>query len=408
MMSPAVSVVLLLAINSIDAGCNFGCPRGSCCTSYGSCGSCGYGWPNLVDPNAGRCLSTGCPAGMCCSRYGYCGSTPAYCGNIGWHGFGNCALTGCGAGLCCSTYGYCGNSVAACPWYRKSSNVIDVPSLDGVLHSGLAKLYEVNSEYVYTACGFNYTTSGNVASLNYAQFDPFTVNGIPSTNPSCNKKALVTGPGNTKITVTIVDRCPPEANCNKGDIGLSLPAFKALTGNDEGPVKIYDSRNNMIQPQIYDLQNGLIPPYIHDSHNNMIQPQIYDSQNGMIQPQAYDSHNNMIQPQIYDSQNGMIQPQTYDLQNGMIPPQGQHTFVVSRKNSSINAAEQEERSIVPLEMQDELKINPETPIMHYYVTHEPMRRETPIGNTYSGTERSVPLNLGECKRIAKDSLTRRR
>ncbi|CAF0990556.1 unnamed protein product [Didymodactylos carnosus] len=195
----------------------------------GKCGRCGQ--PAVVDYNAGRCLSTGCPAGMCCSRYGYCGSTAAYCGSYGWQGYGNCASTGCGSSLCCTGYGYCGTSY--CRWFGKSSSEISVPSLDGVVHAGRAKLYTITDDYLYTACGFNSTTNDDaVASLNYAQFDPFTVNGIGSTNPSCNRKALVTGPSGKQVTVTIVDRCPSEADCGKGDLGLALAAFKTVTDDN--------------------------------------------------------------------------------------------------------------------------------------------------------------------------------
>ncbi|CAF0765172.1 unnamed protein product [Didymodactylos carnosus] len=272
--------VILLAVSDIDANCYGGCPAGYCCSSYGFCGNtatyCGGAWTGAVAAvgncqvsgcasglccsrygycgtgvdfcggsvwqggSGGNCAATGCAAGLCCSRYGYCGNTAEYCGGSGLTGYGNCAASGCGSGLCCSSYGYCGNVATYCPWYRKSSS-IPVPDLDGVTHAGVATLYSVNPNYVYTACGLNYTADGYVAALNYAQFDPFTINGIPSTNPSCNKKALVTGPNGTEITVKIVDRCPKEGDCNKGDLGLTLSAFKALAGDhvdDIGSVKI--------------------------------------------------------------------------------------------------------------------------------------------------------------------------
>jgi len=50
------------------------------------------------------------------------------------------------------------------------------------------------------------------AALNQVQFDPYTVNGIPSTNPVCQKKALVKGPKG-EITVRFIDRCP---DCQEG------------------------------------------------------------------------------------------------------------------------------------------------------------------------------------------------
>jgi hypothetical protein len=49
-------------------------------------------------------------------------------------------------------------------------------------------------------------------ALNQVQFDPYTVNGIPSTNPVCQKKALVKGPKG-EIIVRFIDRCP---DCQEG------------------------------------------------------------------------------------------------------------------------------------------------------------------------------------------------
>jgi len=64
------------------------------------------------------------------------------------------------------------------------------------------------------------------AALNQAQFDPYTVDGIPSNNPICQKKALVKGPQG-EITVRFVDRCP---ECQEGDLGLTEEAFLAVNG----------------------------------------------------------------------------------------------------------------------------------------------------------------------------------
>ena len=50
------------------------------------------------------------------------------------------------------------------------------------------------------------------AALNQAQFDPYTVDGIPSNNPICQKKALVKGPQG-QVIVRFVDRCP---DCQEG------------------------------------------------------------------------------------------------------------------------------------------------------------------------------------------------
>ena len=63
-----------------------------------------------------------------------------------------------------------------------------------------ARSLDENNEKVYTA------------ALNEAQFDPFTVNGIPSTNPICQKKAIAKGPKG-EIVVRFVDRCE---ECKKG------------------------------------------------------------------------------------------------------------------------------------------------------------------------------------------------
>ncbi len=45
------------------------------------------------------------------------------------------------------------------------------------------------------------------AALNQAQFDPYTINGIPSTNPICHKTAVVKG-SKGEIKVRFIDRCP--------------------------------------------------------------------------------------------------------------------------------------------------------------------------------------------------------
>ena len=112
--------------------------------------------------------------------------------------------------------------------------------------------------YNETKVGSQYSTCGTerarslseddtkvyVAALNQAQFDPYTVNGIPSSNPICNKKAVVKGP-NGQITVRFVDRCfdCKEGTCrleslgsfadnfsSLGDIALTQEAFVAVAG----------------------------------------------------------------------------------------------------------------------------------------------------------------------------------
>jgi hypothetical protein len=63
-----------------------------------------------------------------------------------------------------------------------------------------ARSLDENDEKIYTA------------ALNEVQFDPFTANGIPSTNPICQKKAIAKGPKG-EIVVRFVDRCQ---ECKKG------------------------------------------------------------------------------------------------------------------------------------------------------------------------------------------------
>jgi len=75
-----------------------------------------------------------------------------------------------------------------------------------------------------------------IGAINALQFDPYTLNGIASTNKICSRKALITGPSGTKIIVKIVDRCP---DCQKGDLALSRTAFLAVAGEmGTGHVKI--------------------------------------------------------------------------------------------------------------------------------------------------------------------------
>lgn len=71
----------------------------------------------------------------------------------------------------------------------------------------------------YSTCGISRARSLDdgdekiyTAALNEEQFDPYTVSGIPSTNPICEKKALVKGV-NGEIVVRFVDRCQ---DCKQG------------------------------------------------------------------------------------------------------------------------------------------------------------------------------------------------
>jgi len=65
-----------------------------------------------------------------------------------------------------------------------------------------------------------------VAALNEVQFDPYTTDGIPSTNPICEKKAIAKG-AKGEITVRFVDRC---RGCKQDEIALTHEAFMAVAG----------------------------------------------------------------------------------------------------------------------------------------------------------------------------------
>jgi len=77
-----------------------------------------------------------------------------------------------------------------------------------------ARSLDENNEKIYTA------------ALNEVHFDPYTVDGIPSTNPICQKKAIVKG-AKGEIVVRFVDRC---RNCKDGTIGLTYDGFIAVAG----------------------------------------------------------------------------------------------------------------------------------------------------------------------------------
>ncbi|CAF0847833.1 unnamed protein product [Rotaria sp. Silwood1] len=213
-----------------------GCGVGYCCSPYGYCGQtpeyCG-GAPSVVvvapAPNAGTCRVTGCPAGTCCSQYGYCGSTAAYCGTVS---YGNCGATSCGAGLCCTRYGYCGTIGVYCA-FKKSAGDIEPVSLEGEFKGQATYYNETKVGSQYSTCGIQRGQSLDEndkkvysAALNQAQFDPYTVNGIPSTNPICQKTAVVKGPKG-EIIVRFIDRCP---DCKAGDVALTQEAFIAIAG----------------------------------------------------------------------------------------------------------------------------------------------------------------------------------
>ncbi|CAF0726895.1 unnamed protein product [Rotaria sp. Silwood1] len=209
-----------------------GCPAGNCCSRFGYCGTtvehCGGGVV-VPSPGGGNCQATGCPAGTCCSQYGYCGNTAAHCGSVV---YGNCRYTACGGGLCCTQYGYCGTIGFYCA-LSKSSNDMTPASIEGNFQGQATYYNESRVGSDYSTCGTERARSLNeddeivyTAALNQAQFDPYTVDGIPSNNPICQKKALVKG-SKGEIIVRFVDRCP---ECKEGDLGLTEEAFLAVNG----------------------------------------------------------------------------------------------------------------------------------------------------------------------------------
>lgn len=112
----------------------------------------------------------------------------------------------------------CGTVGAYCAKKRTLEDA-QPASIEGEIQ-GQARYYnESNVGTQYSTCGTERARSLNegeekifTAALNQAQFDPYTVDGIPSKNPICQKKALVKGPQG-EITVRFVDRCP---ECQEG------------------------------------------------------------------------------------------------------------------------------------------------------------------------------------------------
>jgi len=213
-----------------------GCGAGYCCSPYGYCGNtaeyCGGATAVVVVPVAtSNCGLTGCPTGSCCSQYGYCGNSGAYCGGAS-SSYGNCGATSCGAGLCCTRQGYCGTIGIYCA-FQKSTGSSQAASLEGEFQGQATYYNETKVGSQYSTCGFERNLSMDEgtekiysAALNQIQFDPYTVNGIPSSNPICKKKAIVKGPKG-EITVRFVDRCP---DCKQGDVALPEDAFIAVAG----------------------------------------------------------------------------------------------------------------------------------------------------------------------------------
>ncbi|CAF1640539.1 unnamed protein product, partial [Adineta ricciae] len=158
-----------------------------------------------------------------------CGTTAAHCGVSS---YGNCGATACGSNLCCTRYGYCGSISVYCAFQRSSSDN-QAASLEGEFQGQATYYNETRLGSQYSTCGIERGRSLNedneaiyIAAINPAQFDPYTVNGIPSTNPICQKKAVVKG-AKGEIKVRFVDRC---FDCKQGDIALTQDAFIAVAG----------------------------------------------------------------------------------------------------------------------------------------------------------------------------------
>ena len=114
----------------------------------------------------------------------------------------------------------CGTIGAYCA-YQKSSGDKQPASLEGEFKAQAIYYNETKVSSQYSTCGTEREKSLDennekiyAAALNQVQFDPYTVDGIPSTNPICQKKAIVKGPKG-QVTVRFVDRCP---DCKEGTI----------------------------------------------------------------------------------------------------------------------------------------------------------------------------------------------
>lgn len=121
----------------------------------------------------------------------------------------------------CGTYGgYCA--------LGKSMKNVDAASLEGEFKGEATFYNETLVSTDYSLCGTERARSLDdgeqkvfTAALNKIQFDPYTVDGIPSKNPVCQKKALVKGPAG-EVIVRFVDRCP---DCQQGKDGKSAEEF---------------------------------------------------------------------------------------------------------------------------------------------------------------------------------------
>ena len=144
----------------------------------------------------------------------------------------------------------CGAIGVHCAFQRSASD-IQPASIEGEFKGQATYYNETKVGSQYSTCGIQRSQSLDEsnekiysAALNHIQFDPYVINGIPSTNPICKKKAVVKGPKG-EIKVRFIDRCPDckngvyLSNCfctfiNNlfllGHLALTEQAFIALAG----------------------------------------------------------------------------------------------------------------------------------------------------------------------------------
>jgi hypothetical protein len=112
----------------------------------------------------------------------------------------------------------CGAIGAYCAFQRSTGGIEPAP-IEGEFKGQATYYNETKVGSQYSTCGIERGRSLDedsekiyTAALNQLQFDPYTVNGIPSTNPICQKKAIVKG-AKGEIKVRFIDRCP---DCKEG------------------------------------------------------------------------------------------------------------------------------------------------------------------------------------------------
>lgn len=113
----------------------------------------------------------------------------------------------------------CGAVGAYCVKRKSLEEEPQPASIEGVFKGQATYYNETRVGSDFSTCGTERARSLDeedqkiyTAALNQVQFDPYTVDGIPSKNPICEKKALVKGPQG-EIVVRFVDRC---AECKEG------------------------------------------------------------------------------------------------------------------------------------------------------------------------------------------------